>query len=41
MNSFNKLPCKAVIDLFSKIIIKRLSGDQINIFRKFEKYNLN
>ena len=37
MNSFNKIPYKAVIVLFSKIIIKRLSRDQINIFRKVEK----
>ena len=37
MNSFNKIPYKAVIVLFSKIIIKRLSRDQLNIFRKVEK----
>ena len=36
MNYFNKIPYKAVIVLFSKIIIKRLSRDQINIFRKVE-----
>ena len=37
MNYFNKIPYKAVIVLFSKIIIKRLSRDQINIFRKVKK----
>ena len=37
MNSFNKIPYEAVIVLFSKIIIKRLSRDQLNIFRKVEK----
>ena len=37
MNSFNRIPYKAVIVLFSKIIIKRLSRDQLNIFRKVEK----
>ena len=37
MNYFNKIPYKAVIVLFSKIIIKCLRRDQINIFRKVEK----
>ena len=37
MNCFNKIPYKAVIVLFSKIIIKRLSRGQINIFLKVEK----
>ena len=37
MNYFNKIPYKAVIVLISKIIIKRLSRDQINILRKVKK----
>ena len=36
-NELNKIPYKTVIVLFSKIIIKRLSRDQLNIFRKVEK----